>query len=692
MAADRVGYIIDESTLATRLKSLYSHWRKHREELWESCNAFAVATPPLSDDIRYLKSSALHMWLFGYEFPDTIMVFSDKQIHFLCSQKKASVLDVVKKCAKDAVAVDVVMHVKAKNDDGATLMDTIFYTIQSYGNGNSIVFGHIAKETQAPEGKFLGKWVEKLKSSRLQLTDLTNGLAHLFVVKEDNELTNVKKAALLAASVMEQYVVREICDVIDEEKVVSHSSLMDATEMVILDPAKVKVKLKATNCDICYPPIFQSGGKFDLRPKASSNDDNLYYDSGSVIICALGSRYNNYCANVARTILIDTDATQTKSYQVLRKAHEAAIGAIKPGNKASDVYKAALSVVEKEAPKLTANLTKTAGTGIGLEFRELVLNLNEKNDRIFRTGMVLNVALGFQNMQTKSSITKSQNYALFLADTVIVTATGPEVVTSKRSKDHSYSFNDSTEKEDVKPNVKFEPKLTEAIFSKATLRSNNHEMSKEESRRQHQAELARKVNEETARRLLGGYSEIVDGRSSSRTSNDFSAYENRNGVPQPRERMIMVDERNGAILIPIYDLMVPFHVATVKTVTTQADTTRKPYIRIIFNPHGTHFSSHDPNYFMIMSQVHVNEVAFSSKDPKHIRELEQKIKTLKRDYVSRESERAERASLVTQEKLVLAGYKFKPLKLIDLWIRPPLPGRGRKLPGTLESHENGFRY
>ncbi|GJT88437.1 transposase, Ptta/En/Spm [Tanacetum coccineum] len=120
---------------------------------------FAVATPPPSDDIRYLKSFALHLWLLGYEFLETIMVFSDKWIHFLFSQKKASVLDVVKKRAKD-----VVMHIGSL------------------------------------EGKLEEKWVEKLTSSCLQLNDLTNGLAHVFVVKEDNELTNVRKFAHLAAS------------------------------------------------------------------------------------------------------------------------------------------------------------------------------------------------------------------------------------------------------------------------------------------------------------------------------------------------------------------------------------------------------------------------------------------------------------------------------------------------------------
>ena len=47
---------------------------------------------------------------------------------------------------------------------------------------------------------------------------------------------------------------------------------------------------------------------FDLRPSAISNEDPLYYDALGVVICAIGgARYNSYCANVARTYLIDAD-------------------------------------------------------------------------------------------------------------------------------------------------------------------------------------------------------------------------------------------------------------------------------------------------------------------------------------------------------------------------------------------------
>jgi nucleosome binding factor SPN SPT16 subunit len=30
-------------------------------------------------------------------------------------------------------------------------------------------------------------------------------------------------------------------------------------------------------------------------------------------------------------------------------------------------------------------------------------------------------------------------------------------------------------------------------------------------------------------------------------------------------------------------------------------------------------------------------------------------------------------------------------RIPDLWVRPSLGGKGRKMPGTLEAHQNGFR-
>ncbi|KAM0950639.1 putative peptidase M24, PH-like domain superfamily, FACT complex subunit Spt16 [Dioscorea sansibarensis] len=682
-------YRIDIENFNKRLKGFYAHWQEHKSDLWAGSDVIAIATPPPSDDLRYLKSSALNIWLLGYEFPETIMVFMNRQIHFLCSQKKANLLETLKKSSKEAVGADAVIHVKAKNDDGAGLMEEILHAIRTQSKPDSAVIGYIAKE--APEGKLLEIWSEKLNGSGFQLRDVTNGFSEVFAVKDESELTCVKKAAYLTSSVMKNFVVPKLEKIIDEENKVSHS-LMDDTEKVILDPLKVKVKLKAENVDICYPPIFQSGGEFDLRPSASSTDDDLYYDSTSVILCAIGSRYNSYCSNVARTFLIDANAKQSKAYEVLLKAHDTAIAAMKPGNKVSAAYQAATAVIEKEAAELLPHLTKTAGTGIGLEFRESGLSLNLKNDRVIKAGMVFNISLGFQNLQAGTKNPKTDKFSLLLADTVVVSGKSPEVLTqgcSKAIKDVAYSFNEDVE-EDERPKLK--PELNgEPLLSKATLRSDLQEMSKEELRRQHQAELARQKNEETARRLAGGGSGAGDGRGPVKASSDLVAYKNVNDVPYSKELVIQVDQKNEAILLPIYGSMVPFHVATVKSVTSHQDN-RTCTIRIIFNVPGTPFTPHDANSLKYQGAIYLKEITFRSKDPRHSSEVVQQIKTLRRQVTSRESERAERATLVTQEKLQLATNRMKPMRLPDLWIRPAFGGRGRKLTGTLEAHVNGFRY
>lgn len=678
-------YTINLDNFSKRLKVFYDHWKEHNSDLWGSSNAIAIATPPPSEDLRYLKSSALDVWLLGYEFPETIIVFMHKQIHFLCSQKKANLIGTLKKAANDAVGADIVLHVKAKNDSGVGLMEDIVRAVCAQSKSDDPIVGHIAKE--APEGKLLEAWADKLSSSSVQLTDITNGFSELFAMKDTSEIACVKKASYLTSSVMKNFVVPKLEKVIDEERKVTHSSLMDETEKAILDPLKVKVKLKAENVDICYPPVFQSGGKFDLKPGASSNDDYLYYDSASVIICAIGARYGNYCSNMARTFLIDATPTQIKAYETLMKAHEAALEALKPGNRMSAVYQAAVDVIEKNAPELLPNLTKSAGTGIGLEFRESGLNLNPKNDRIIKAGMVFNVSLGLHNLQAETKSEKTKQYSLLLADTCLVPLENLTASCSKLLKDVAYSFNDEDE---VLPVKKVEVNAKEALPpTKATLRSDNQEMSKEELRRQHQAELARQKNEETARRLAGVGSGSGDGRGPSRSSNELVAYKNVNDVPYARELVIQVDQKNEAVLLPIYGSMVPFHVSTVKSVTSHQDN-RTCTIRIFFNVPGMPFSN-DSN-LKSQGAIYLKEITFRSKDPRHSSEVVQQIKTLRRQVASRESERAERATLVTQEKLQLTSNRNKPVRLSDVWIRPAFGGRGRKLTGTLESHVNGFRY
>lgn len=81
-------------------------------------------------------------------------------------------------------------------------------------------------------------------------------------------------------------------------------------------------------------------------------------------------------------------------------------------------------------------------------------------------------------------------------------------------------------------------------------------------------------------------------------------------------------------------------------------------------------------------------VVHRSSDNKHAAKVVQDIKMMRSAVSVRDKENAERATLVTQERLTKGKRTFK---LQDLWIRPTFGGKGRKVAGSLEAHGNGFR-
>ncbi|CAI5939892.1 unnamed protein product [Closterium sp. NIES-64] len=801
------GLQLDLDTFGRRLKLLYDSWRKDESRSWGNTSAFAVATPPASEDMRYLKSSALQIWLLGYEFPETVIVFllgggvggegggSGGAVHVVCSQKKAQHLEAVRRvCAEKSGGVEMVLHPKPRSEDGSSQMAQVIDAIRASGaglaGGGPVRLGVLAKE--APEGAIMEKWAAAVEAAAgggeggesggegLETVDVGPALGDVLAVKDEGEVINIKKAAFLSAQALKAFVVPKMEVLIDEERSMTHAELMEQTEEVITDPAKIKVKLKPDNCDICYPPVFQSGGQYDLRASAVSSDDPLCYDSMGVIICAIGARYASYCSNVARTYLIDATKAQEKAYQVLLRAQEAAIAAIKPGVRLGDVYRAAVAVVEREAPELVPHLTKHAGTGIGIEFREAGLTLNAKNERTVKSGMAFNVVLGLHGLtnpeagggeegaeangkaegaggkeggkEGKGGSAKLRKYALLVADTVTVRAAADkdrwvdvatasasksfadvayslkvcslcgilqgalllvadtvavraaadkdrwvDVATASASKsfaDVAYSLNGEDEEEEDTDKGKRPAEAVgagePAVFARAHLRSENQEATKEELRRQHQAELAKQKIEETARRLAAGGLGAREGEGAKRQTGDLVSYGDVDEIPLAmKDYKIQVDQRHESVLLPIYGLLVPFHVCMIRNVTSQQDGGHI-YIRIIFNVPGAGFNAADLPMQKFPDSIFIKELSFKSTDSRHANQVVQLIKTMSKHVRQRESERAERATLVTQEKLQLS--KGRPPRLPDLWIRPSFGGKGRKLTGSLEAHLNGFRY
>lgn len=118
-------------------------------------------------------------------------------------------------------------------------------------------------------------------------------------------------------------------------------------------------------------------------------------------------------------------------------------------------------------------------------------------------------------------------------------------------------------------------------------------------------------------------------------------------------------------------------------------TVREVFVFITFNVPNTVSSLQDSGLQANISLAFLKSVTLLSRDRRHAEEVVQSMKILQEGVL----ERAKRASLVSQEKLQLHdGLTRDRIQLLDLWIRPALSGRGRKVFGALVAHVNGFQY
>ncbi|NIG60697.1 suppressor of Ty 16-like protein [Pontoporia blainvillei] len=208
------------------------------------------------------------------------------------------------------------------------------------------------------------------------------------------------------------------------------------------------------------------------------------------------------------------------------------------GVKICDVYNAVMDVVKKQKPELLNRITKNLGFGMGIEFREGSLVINSKNQYKLKKGMVFSINLGFSDLTNKEGKKpEEKTYALFIGDTVLVDEDGPATILTS-----------------VKKKVK-----NVGIFLK-------NEMTAEEKRRAHQKELAAQLNEEAKRRLTEqkGEQQIQKARKSN------VSYKNPSLMPKEphiREMKIYIDKKYETVIMPVFGIATPFHIATIKVLT-----------------------------------------------------------------------------------------------------------------------------
>lgn len=538
-------------------------------------------------------------------------------------------------------------------------------------------------------------------SKDVEEVDISAALSLAFAVKDETELRSMRTAARAASGMMADYWIDEMAEVLDSEKKVTHNKLADQLNKKIDDPKLFKKISKLPNdfdngqLDWAYGPVVESGGQYDLRFSAVSNDDNLH---SGCIVSGLGFRYKTYCAVIARTFLIDPSKSQTSNYKILLAAHDAAMKEVRDGVVVKDVYNKALGVIKAKKPELEKSFGKNVGAAIGIELKDNSMVLNGKNTRALKDGMTLNITTSFSDLTNdKPQDKRGTNYSLLLIDTVRVTRGEPVVFTKDASTDlDAIEFYFKDDEAEVKPKQEKAKKPGSSAVASDNIKSsrlrgaNRQDNAKEEEdsrRRDHQKELAQKKQREG----LEKYSEAV-GDTNGESEKKFKKFESykRDGQLPPRVKdlTVYIDIKASTVILPIMGRPVPFHINTIKSVS-KAEEGEWASLRFNFLSPGQGVGRKDDQPFEDPQAHFLRSLTVRSKDQDRLSDVAAQITELRKSAVRREQEKKEMEDVVEQEKLVEIRNR-RPLRLGDVFARPA--SDAKRIPGELEIHQNGLRY
>ncbi len=239
-------------------------------------------------------------------------------------------------------------------------------------------------------GEFLpANTFEKLKM-KLKLTDLSGVIKNLRMIKTQEEIALIKKAANITAKFYQN-----------------------------LDFSKNETEIAADTGFICA----QNNAKLSFDPIVAYDSNSALphakttFNSGNrALLIDSGAAYKGYHADITRTFsLRENDSEFEKIYDLVLSVQEKAIEMIKPGVRASSIDK----FVRAELKKKGYKFVHSTGHGIGLEIHEAPA-LAEKSKDILKENMVCTIEPG---------IYLSGKFGIRIEDDFLVTKNRYEVLT-----------------------------------------------------------------------------------------------------------------------------------------------------------------------------------------------------------------------------------------------------------------------
>ncbi|GMM40769.1 chromatin-remodeling protein [Hanseniaspora uvarum] len=703
---------IDEKKCIARLEKLHANLSNFQES--PECLLFPLGSS--NPDLPFQKTTLLHKWLFGYEFPATLVFLHKSKVIIITSSVKATHLKFLEDVQLNGnTPIEFWKRINKNTEFNVSLFKKLVDLINDDICLENKNVGMLLKDKY--DGPFIKEWNPVWEEGKkgLNVLDASLGLSKVLENKDEYEL-DLLNASGKSSDTFMKTLTKELIKCIDNETKITNAKLSDRIESKIDDSLFMKelnTALKSLNyktpgfkpdvndVEFTYSPIIQSEADYDLKLSASSTNKQL--KGKGAILASCGLNYKGYCSNSSRTFLIDPTTEMSENYEFLLSLQQHIIEKLlKIGSYGKDIYEGCIKFIEEQGKSdLIPSFSKNCGSLIGLDFRDSQFILSAKNDfRTVQANDVFNISIGLNNLESKEI-----NYALQLSDTVAVLENGEIqfLTQSPKAKGKvTFLFNDDEEEEARKAKIKAEQlkqlELVNQTTGKLTRsRLRNQSKDSEESnkqriiRRENQVKLHKKLQRDG----LLKYSDKGDGDGAGSSGPVFKKYESyvrEEQIPvSVRDLKIHVDFNHQTIIIPIYGRPVPFHINTYKSCSKdeEGDYT---YLRLNFhspNAPGSAKKTNELPYEDSPENHFMRSLTVRSKDKDRMDDVHKEILELKKLSTKREQEKKAMEGVIKQAKLI--EFKTGKLKKLDhIYIRPS--PEIKRVPGTLTIHENGLRY
>jgi Xaa-Pro aminopeptidase len=238
-----------------------------------------------------------------------------------------------------------------------------------------------------------------LLPSRMRLKNAHSLVERIRIVKDAEELARITAAVKLGATLFDR-ALEVIRPGVKETEV--------AAEMEY-------AARQAGAEQMSFPTIIASGSRSAL-PHGRASHQSI--KPGGFVVCDFGVILAGYCSDQTRTVWVGPASTDARAaYEGVREAQQAAIAAVRPGARVSEVDEAARKVLRKCG--LARYFTHSTGHGVGLEIHEAP-RVAAGQKEVLQPGMVITIEPG---------VYFPGKWGVRIEDMVAVTAGGCEVLT-----------------------------------------------------------------------------------------------------------------------------------------------------------------------------------------------------------------------------------------------------------------------